>query len=79
MPLSSESWTNNLSYTSMAEETRNPSRTVPRVLWTTSIFHYINVYITVIMFMVIIIPVSNGMGASFPVVSPQHIPYELHA
>ncbi|BEI86749.1 hypothetical protein CcaverHIS002_0700950 [Cutaneotrichosporon cavernicola] len=52
----------------MAEETQNPSRTVPRVLWTTCIYHYINVYILVILYIVFLIPVTNGLYATFPVV-----------
>ncbi|CAK9782617.1 hypothetical protein CC85DRAFT_284014 [Cutaneotrichosporon oleaginosum] len=52
----------------MAEETRHPSRTVPRVLWTTTIFHHVNIYATVIMYMLIVTPITLGLGALFPIV-----------
>lgn len=54
---------------SMAEETKNPSRTVPRVMWATTILHFTMVYVAVTMFIVIVIPFSQGNGVISPVVS----------
>lgn len=58
---------------SMAEETRNPSRTVPRVMWTTTILHHLMVYIQVAMFIVIVAPLSMGVGGISPSVSSYSI------
>ncbi|KLT41835.1 hypothetical protein CC85DRAFT_292432 [Cutaneotrichosporon oleaginosum] len=52
----------------MAEETRNPSRTVPRVLWTTTMFNFINIYICVTLFIVIVVPWSQGAYGLSPIV-----------
>ncbi len=53
----------------MAEETRNPSRTVPRVLWYTCLFHYINIYLTVTLFIVLVTPWAQGDYMLSPFVS----------
>lgn len=52
----------------MAEETSNPSWTVPRVMWATTILHFTMVYITVIMFIVIVVPSTMGFASITPVV-----------
>ncbi|KLT41810.1 hypothetical protein CC85DRAFT_328672 [Cutaneotrichosporon oleaginosum] len=44
----------------MAEETRDPSRTVPRVLWYTCLFHYINIYLIVTLYIVVVTPWAQG-------------------
>ncbi|GMK58997.1 hypothetical protein CspeluHIS016_0700120 [Cutaneotrichosporon spelunceum] len=53
----------------MAEETKSPSRTVPRVLLLTSLVHYTIIYVLVAMQITIVVPLTQNMFLDNPFIS----------
>jgi amino acid transporter len=53
----------------MAEETRNPQKTVPRVMYTTVIFNFIFSYVLAVVYIFGAAPYAKGLLGISPVVS----------